>query len=72
MNFASPDPIIFWSSEINCESGVIDPPQLFKKSLVKRFASCEEIADLVAYLSSPRAAFVTGANWVIDGGYLAY
>jgi glucose 1-dehydrogenase len=54
------------------DSGVIDPPKLFEKALVKRFASCAEIADAVAYLSSPRAAFVTGANWVIDGGYLAY
>ena len=53
------------------DSGVIDPPKLFEKALVKRFASCAEIADFVAYLSSPRAAFVTGANWVIDGGYLA-
>lgn len=54
------------------DAGVIDPPRLFEKALIKRFASCEEIADLVAYLSSSRAAFVTGANWVIDGGYLAY
>jgi len=53
------------------DSGVIDPPKLFDKALVKRFASCAEIADLVAYLSSPLAAFVTGANWVIDGGFLA-
>lgn len=53
-------------------SGVIDPPKLFEKALVKRFATCEEISDLVAYISSPRAAFVTGANWVIDGGHLAY
>jgi 3-oxoacyl-[acyl-carrier protein] reductase len=54
------------------DSGVIDPPKLFEKALVKRFASCAEVADLVAYISSPSAAFVTGANWVIDGGYLAY
>jgi NAD(P)-dependent dehydrogenase (short-subunit alcohol dehydrogenase family) len=53
------------------DSGVIDPPKLFERALVKRFASCAEIADLVAYLSSPLAAFVTGANWVIDGGSLA-
>lgn len=54
------------------DSGVIDPPKLFEKALIKRFASCEEIADLVAYLCSSRAAFVTGSNWVIDGGYMAY
>jgi len=53
------------------DSGVIDPPKLFEKALVKRFAQCDEIAELAAYLCSPRAAFVTGANWVIDGGYLA-
>jgi 3-oxoacyl-[acyl-carrier protein] reductase len=54
------------------DSGVIDPPKLFAKSLVKRFASCEEVADLAAYLASSRAAFVTGADWAFDGGYLAF
>lgn len=52
-------------------AGVIDPPQLFEKYLQKRFANCEEIAELVAYLCSEAATFVNGANWVIDGGYLA-
>jgi NAD(P)-dependent dehydrogenase (short-subunit alcohol dehydrogenase family) len=52
-------------------AGVIDPPQLFERYLQKRFASCEEIADLVAYLCSDSATYVNGANWVIDGGYLA-
>jgi NAD(P)-dependent dehydrogenase (short-subunit alcohol dehydrogenase family) len=52
-------------------SGAIDPAKLMEKYLVKRFASCEEIAELVAYLCSDAAAVVNGANWVIDGGYLA-
>jgi 3-oxoacyl-[acyl-carrier protein] reductase len=52
-------------------SGVIDPKALFEKYLIKRFASVEEIAELVAYLCSDAARFVTGANWEIDGGYCA-
>lgn len=52
-------------------TGVIDPSQLFEKYLQKRFASCEEIAELVSYLCSDSATYVNGANWVIDGGYLA-
>lgn len=29
----------------------------------------QEIADLVSYLISPKASFITGSNIVIDGGY---
>lgn len=35
---------------------------------LKRFGSVQEIADVVAFLASPRAAFVTGATWIADGG----
>jgi 3-oxoacyl-[acyl-carrier protein] reductase len=52
-------------------SGVVDPEKLFRKYLIKRFASVEEIAELVAYLCSEAARYVTGANWEIDGGYCA-
>lgn len=33
-----------------------------------RLGTPAEIADVVAFLASPRAAFVTGAVWVADGG----
>lgn len=38
---------------------------------MKRLAHPHEVADLVAYLASDRAAFITGSVFSIDGGYTA-
>ena len=39
-------------------------------SLIKRFASPEEVASLVAYVASPLASATTGAALRVDGGVL--
>ncbi len=36
-----------------------------------RFGTPEDIAGLALYLASDEAAWVTGASYVIDGGYTA-
>ena len=38
---------------------------------IGRLGRPEEVAELVIWLSSKRASFVTGAYYPIDGGYLA-
>jgi NAD(P)-dependent dehydrogenase (short-subunit alcohol dehydrogenase family) len=38
---------------------------------MKRFGVPEEIAEVVVFLCSERAGFVTGAAWTADGGYTA-
>lgn len=70
VNAVSPGPILF-------PGGVWDDirtanPNLFSRaaqlSALSRHGRPEEIADAVAFLVSPRAGYITGANLRIDGG----
>jgi len=36
-----------------------------------RFGTADEIANVIVFLASDQASFVTAANWAVDGGYLA-
>lgn len=45
--------------------------ELFEKYPGKRPATAKEVADLCAFLASPRAAYITGTNVTIDGGISA-
>ena len=37
-------------------------------SLIKRFATVDEVANMIVYLSSPAASATTGASVRVDGG----
>ena len=41
------------------------------QNLVGRIGTPEEIASAVLWLSSPGAAFTTGQDIIVDGGYTA-
>jgi NAD(P)-dependent dehydrogenase (short-subunit alcohol dehydrogenase family) len=38
---------------------------------IGRLGEPEEVGELVAWLSSDKASFVTGSYYAVDGGYLA-
>jgi NAD(P)-dependent dehydrogenase (short-subunit alcohol dehydrogenase family) len=54
----------------------LQDPQGFARVLernpMQRLATPEEIARVVAFISSPAASFVAGANWYVDGGSIGH
>ena len=46
--------------------------QYFRHTPLGRRGRVAEIGDVVAFLASDEASFVTGATWRVDGGFLSY
>ena len=52
--------------------GALDMDSIEANTPMGRSGLPEEIAEVIAFLASPRASFVTGVTLPVDGGWLAY
>jgi 3-oxoacyl-[acyl-carrier protein] reductase len=66
-NILSPDGT--WARKIAENKAAVDQ-MLVNEVALRRLGKPEEVADIVAFLASPRAAFITGTVIVADGGQL--
>jgi NAD(P)-dependent dehydrogenase (short-subunit alcohol dehydrogenase family) len=55
--------------KLRCQS--LPLKRLDEDIAVGRYGSSSDIASAVAYLASPQAAFVSGAELLVDGGFTA-
>jgi NAD(P)-dependent dehydrogenase (short-subunit alcohol dehydrogenase family) len=68
----SPGPVLTPASDRDLGDNHAARDAVTSKTLLKRFAQPEEIAELAAFLASDRAAYITGANYAVDGGATAW
>jgi NAD(P)-dependent dehydrogenase (short-subunit alcohol dehydrogenase family) len=73
INAIAPGNILFEGSV--WEQKLLDNPQtvssmIDKEVALSAFGSAQDVADWVAWLSSPRCNFVTGGVYVVDGGQI--
>ncbi len=64
VNNIQPGPI---DTDLNPAAGDWAAPQIANTAL-KRYGHVDEVAALVAFVASPAAAYITGANLTVDGG----
>ena len=64
VNNVQPGPI---DTDLNPASGDWAVPQKAATAL-NRYGKVEEVAALVAFIASPEASYITGANLTVDGG----
>jgi 3-oxoacyl-[acyl-carrier protein] reductase len=64
VNNVQPGPI---DTDLNPASGDWAAPQKANTAL-NRYGTVSEVAELVAFVASPEASYITGANLTVDGG----
>lgn len=54
------------------KKGAVDLDAIKRRTPMRRLGTTQEIAEVMAFLASDQASFLTGATIPVDGGWLAY
>jgi NAD(P)-dependent dehydrogenase (short-subunit alcohol dehydrogenase family) len=68
----SPGPFLTPASDRDLGNNQEARDAITKKTLLRRFGKPEEMVELAAFLASDHASYITGANYVVDGGATAW
>ncbi|MDR6550665.1 SDR family oxidoreductase [Paenibacillus qinlingensis] len=68
----SPGPFLTPASDRDLGDNQEARNEITKKTLLKRFGQPEELVELAVFLASDRASYITGANYMVDGGASAW
>jgi 3-oxoacyl-[acyl-carrier protein] reductase len=71
VNIISPGNILFegstWEDKLARDPAVVET-MLEREVPLNRLGTLEEVGSVAAFLASKRAGFVSGSNWLVDGG----
>ena len=71
INAVAPGNILFdgsvWSRKLQEDSEAVNN-MLVRDVALAKLGTPQDVANLVAYLASPRSGFASGATWTLDGG----
>lgn len=56
-----------WDRKLGEDAGAVER-MLSSEVPLRRLGSADEVADMVAFMASPRCSFATGTVWSLDGG----
>jgi len=71
INAVAPGNVLFdgsvWARKLAQDAAAVQT-MLDRDVALGRLGTPQDVAELVAYLASPRAGFATGGVWTLDGG----
>jgi NAD(P)-dependent dehydrogenase (short-subunit alcohol dehydrogenase family) len=68
----SPGVVMTAMTERAIQQGLQDPRVVTERTPIGRYATPEEVANVIAFLLSDAASYVTGVDLPVDGAWLAY